>query len=346
MENDCQYADIVLPANTELEVSDISSDVFSGQFHTVMVEEQCVSPLGESKSDYEIVCAIAERFGLLKEYTVGRSQDDWKNLGLESSGISHLVKTRELKEKGYFVVPADPKWKAAKRGLQGFYENPEKHPLQTPSGKIEFYSERIAQHFPGDTERPPVAHWVESGVSHDERLFGKRASKYPLLIISNHGRWRVHAQHDDMNWLREIVTCKVKGPDGYLYEPLWIHPVDAGKRGIKDGDIVKIFNERGGVLGGARVWERIMPGVVYMDHGARHDPIIIGELDRGGAINTITPGNTTSKNNVGMATSGFLVEIAAADIEELQKMYPESFARPYDKASGLKFERVLSAKDI
>jgi molybdopterin guanine dinucleotide-containing S/N-oxide reductase-like protein len=345
MENDCQYADIVLPANTEFEVSDISSDVFSGQFHTVMVEEQCVSPLGESKSDYEIVCAIAEKFGLLKEYTFGRSQEDWKNLGLESSGVSHLIKTEELKKKGYFVVPTDPKWKAAKPGLQGFYENPEKHPLQTPSGKIEFFSEQLARNFPDDKERPPVPHWIERGPTHDERLSGERALKYPLLIISNHGRWRVHAQHDDMNWLREIFTCKVKGSDGYLYEPVWIHPADAAKRGIKDGDIVKVFNERGGVLGGARVWERIMPGVVYMDHGARHDPIIVGELDRGGAINTITPAKTTSKNTVGMATSGFLVEVEQADIEELQKKYPEAFSRPYDSASGLKFERVLRTRD-
>ena len=47
---------------------------------------------------------------------------------------------------------------------------------------------------------------------------------------------------------RETITCKVKGWDGYLYEPVWIHPTDAAKRGIQDGDIVKMFNERGVVL--------------------------------------------------------------------------------------------------
>ena len=90
-----------------------------------------------------------------------------------------------------------------------------------------------------------------------------------------------------------------------MYEPVWINPIDAAKRSIKNGDIVKLFNDRGGVLGGAIVSERIVPGVVYMDHGARYDPIVIGELDRGGAINTITPSKVTSKNTVGMATSGF-----------------------------------------
>ena len=162
-------------------------------------------------------------------------------------------------------------------GLIKFYKDPEANPLKTPSGKLEFYSERLAKHFPDDKERPPVPHWIEKGVSHDESLSSERARKYPLLIMSNHGRWRVHAQCDDITWTREVPTCKVKGWDGYMYEPVWINPKDAEKRGIKDGDIVKVFNERGTVLGGAMVWERIMPGVVYMDHGARVDPIIPGE---------------------------------------------------------------------
>ena len=163
-----------------------------------------------------------------------------------------------------------------------------------------------------------------------------------MLLMSNHGRWRVHAQCDDISWTREIQTCKVAGPDGYKYEPLWMNPADAAARGIGDGDVVKIYNERGTVLGGAYVTERLMPGVVYMDHGARYDPVVPGELDRGGAINTITPHNTTSKNATGMATSGYLVEVERVDIESLRKQYPEVFTRPYHAASGLCMERVLA----
>ena len=162
----------------------------------------------------------------------------------------------------------------------------------------------------------------------------------PLLQMSNHGRWRVHAQHDDISWTREAPTCKVKGLDGYMYEPLWINPNDAAKRGIKNGDIVKIYNERGAVLGGAYVTERIMPGVVYMDHGARCDLIIPGKLDRGGAINLISPLGTVSKNCAGMATSGYLVEVekvTAAQMEKWRKQYPEAFNKEYDPASGLRF---------
>ena len=102
---------------------------------------------------------------------------------------------------------------------------------------------------------------------------------------------------------------KIKGPDGYLYEPVWLNTVEAEKRRIRNGDIVKIYNERGTVLGGAYVTERLMPRVAYMDHGSRWDPIIPGELDRGGAINTITPHNITSKKATGMVVSGFLVEV-------------------------------------
>ena len=83
--------------------------------------------------------------------------------------------------------------------------------------------------------------------------------------------------------------------------------------------MVKIYNERGAVLAGAWVTERIRPGAVYIDHGARWDPIVPGELDRGGAINTITPHNITSKNAAGMVCSGFLVEVEKADLEALRK---------------------------
>jgi anaerobic selenocysteine-containing dehydrogenase len=161
--------------------------------------------------------------------------------------------------------------------------------------------------------------------------------------MSNHGRWRTHAQNDDITWTREIPTCKVKGWDGYMYEPVWIHPIDAAKRGIKSGDIVKLYNERGIVLGGAIVWERIIPGVVSQDHGARVDMIAIGPdeyIDRGGANNLISPGNGTSQNCWGMATSGYLVgveKVTMTQMEEWRNQYPKAFEDEYDPASGLRF---------
>jgi trimethylamine-N-oxide reductase (cytochrome c) len=131
------------------------------------------------------------------------------------------------------------------------------------------------------------------------------------------------------------------GPDGYKYEPLWINPADAAARKIRNGDVVRVYNERGIVLGGAYVTERMMPGVVYMDHGARYDPIVPGKIDRGGAINTITPHNLTSKNATGMVVSSFLVEVKKADLDVLRSKYPEAFERPYQADAGLRMERVL-----
>jgi anaerobic selenocysteine-containing dehydrogenase len=338
LENDCLLADIILPVSTKLEEKDFAMDLESGQYHTAFIEEQCIDPIGESKSDYDIVCMIAKKLGFLEKYTGGMSIDDMIKAGYDSSNISDLIHYDDFKKNKYFVIPIDPNWKDNPVGLRKFYDNPDENPLKTPSGKVEFCSQNLTKYFPDDEERPPVPHWIEKGVSHDDRISSERAKQYPLIIMSNHGRWRVHAQCDDITWTREIRTCKVKGPDGYNYEPLWINPKDAAVRGIEDGDIVKVYNERGAVLGGANVTERMSPGVVYMDHGARYDPIVPGELDRGGAINTITPHNLTSKNSTGMVVSSFLVEVERANMEEFRKKYPEAFKRKYHADAGLRFD--------
>jgi molybdopterin guanine dinucleotide-containing S/N-oxide reductase-like protein len=347
LENDCLFADLILPVNTKFEEEDICIDTESVTFEMLYLEHQCIESLGESKSDYEIVCMVAERLGLLEEYTEGRSIPEWIRHGFDNSRVpdTGLIDWETFQEKQYFVVPSDPNWESYPAGMYEFYRDPEANPLTTPSGKLEFRSLNLTKYFPDDAERPSVPHWVEKSELHDERLSGKRAEKYPLLCMSNHPRHRVHAQMDDHAWSREIVTCKVKGSDGYLYEPVWLHPPEAARRGIKDGDICRVFNERGAVLVGARVWERIMPGVAYVDHGARADFIVPGELDRGGAINTISPHNVISKNCAGMASSGFLVEVAAVDLEKLQREYPEAFSRPYSEAAGLRFDRVLVRRE-
>lgn len=340
-ENDCRLADLVLPSITKMECEDIDVEIMSGQFYLAYPELQAIEPRGEAKSNFQIVSEIAARFDLLDEYTEGKSAEEWIKTGYETSGVVQDISWEEFKEKGYYVVPHDENRQDQKTGLAGFYNSPEEYPLDTPSGKIEFYSERLAAYFPDDTERPPSPRWIPYGETHQESLLSEKAKKYPLLIESNHPRWRVHSQHDDMIWLREIHTCKVRGPDGYLYEPVWLNPADAKTKNIKDGDIVKIFNDRGALLAGAWVTERIRPGVVYIDHGARWDPIVPGELDRGGAINTILPHNTTSKNAAGMVCSGFLVAIEKADLEALNKQYPAAFKRPYHADAGLVLERVL-----
>jgi len=108
--------------------------------------------------------------------------------------------------------------------------------------------------------------------------------------------------------------------------------------GVKHGDVIKVFNERGVVLCAAYVTERVIPNTIYVDHGARFDPIDAERLDRGGAINLITPRNITSKHVTGMVISGFLVGIEKVTDEEMEgwkKNYPDAFARKLDYATGV-----------
>ncbi len=338
MENGCMYSDIILPINTKLEEEDIGTDVQSGQYCLLFLEGKCIEPIGESKSDFEAVGEIAKKLGLFHQFTEDKTDEEWIRAGFETSGVQDMISWEEFKEKGYFVVPTAEDWDKDPVGISKFVNNPETNPLETPSGKIEFYATGIAKHFPEDDERPPVPHWIPYGESLQESRLHPRAMKYPLLMVSNHSRWRVHTEHGDISWLNEVPMCKVKGSDGYFYEPVWINPEDAAKRGIQDGDIIKVFNERGTVLGGARVVERIIPGAVSQDHGARLDPITDG-LDRGGSNNMISPKGLISRNCVGATTSGFLVEVekvTAAQIEEWKREYPEAFNRPYDPDSGLR----------
>ena len=342
LENDCLMADIILPGNTTFEISDIVTNTIHGvNISSTTIQKQAIKPIGESKSDYEIVLEVAKKLGKHDEITQGKTTGEWIKYCYEAIGLPDLISWEDFNEKGYYVYPTAPDWEKTPAGMIKFYEDPENNPLPTPTGKLEFYSESLVKNFPDDKERPPLPKWIERGETHDERLSGERAGKYPLLIVSNHPRWRMHAQCDDIPWTREFPTCKVRGWDGYLYEPVWIHPENAAKRDIKDGDIVKIHNDRGAVLGGAYVTERIMPGVVSQDHGARCDWIIPEELDRGGANNLICPAGVVSRHCGGEVTSGFLVEVekvTEAQMEEWKRQYPAAFQREYEPASGLRFD--------
>jgi trimethylamine-N-oxide reductase (cytochrome c) len=219
--------------------------------------------------------------------------------------MPELISFEEFKEKGYYVFKFPDDWER-NPGLRRFYETGTG--LKTPSGKIEFYSERLARNFPNDNERPPVAHYIAEGETHQESLISARAKDYPLLMESPHPRYRFHSQHDTVTWLWEIRSHKIV-KDGTCYEPVWINPKDAKLRGIEYGDLVRVYNERGAVIFAAHVTERMMPGIVRVPNGANYNPIEVGKLDKGGAINTISPLNTVSKNAFGMAVNAFLVEV-------------------------------------
>jgi trimethylamine-N-oxide reductase (cytochrome c) len=346
LENDCYFADIILPVATKHEMNDIANDMSSGAFVSIYLEEPCCPPVGESLSDFDVCARVAEKLGreYYDAYTCNLSEKDRVRFFYAATGCEDYMTWEEFKKKKIFVVPCKEDVQELPAGLFEFYRDPEGHPLTTPTGLLEFSSKHIERYMPDDPERPPVPKWIEKSESHDERLSSDRAKKYPLLCMSNHGRWRMHAQCDDIIWNREVETMKIRAKDGYQYEPVWLHKAEADKRGIRHGDIVKVFNERGTVLCGAYVTERLIGRVCYVDHGARLDPIIPGVLDRGGAINSITPAAMTSKNATGMAVSGFLVEVERVTDEEMagwRRGYPKAFARKIDPAAGVCLEGWL-----
>jgi trimethylamine-N-oxide reductase (cytochrome c) len=141
----------------------------------------------------------------------------------------------------------------------------------------------------------------------------KSAKKYPLQLISPHPRFSFHTHHDTgVPWLVDIPGHRIF-KDGTYWRVVRIHPTDAGVRGIQHRDIVKLYNDRGGVLCIATVTERIKPGTVHCyESSGVYDPLEPGKpgsIDRGGCINLLTPARMISKNAPGMANNSCLIEI-------------------------------------
>jgi trimethylamine-N-oxide reductase (cytochrome c) len=344
LENDCVLADIILPVRTAFEEDDVTDDSAGGVATAVYRQRPACPPVGESLDDLDCVAEVAKKLG--SEYYSAYTHDivdrqELADIFFSGSGVAHMDEKDDFHKKDIFVLPCDPARMDLEKyppGLSRFVKNPEKTRLRTPTGKYEFTSTNIQKHFPDDEERPPYPKWIERSELHDERLSGDRARTYPLLCMSNHGRWRFHANLDDITWQREVETMKIRAKDGYQYEPAWMNPKTASERGIMHGDVIKVFNERGTVLCAAYLTERVIPGVVYVDHGSRFDPIDAERLDRGGAINLITPTSIISKTATGMVVSGFLVDIAKVADEEMDKWktaYPEAFGRKVDYATGV-----------
>ncbi|HCI9485201.1 TPA: molybdopterin-dependent oxidoreductase [Raoultella ornithinolytica] len=102
--------------------------------------------------------------------------------------------------------------------------------------------------------------------------------QFPLQLFGFHYKARTHSSYGNVDVLQ--AACR---------QEVWINPLDAGKRGIKNGDLVRVFNPRGELRIAAKVTPRIMPGVAAMGQGAWHDANMDGDrIDRGACINTLT----------------------------------------------------------
>jgi trimethylamine-N-oxide reductase (cytochrome c) len=298
-----RFADIVLPVNTTFERNDIVSASEYSE-HYICAMPQLVESQFESRSDYEIFAAIAKKLGFEDKYTEGKSDMDWietfynearedgKKKGLKMPDFKTFWKGEGIVE---FPIPDDAKDYVR---FADFRKDPIENALGTPSGKIHIFSRKI-ESFKYD-DCPPHPAWLEPV----EWLGSDKAGKHPLHIVSPHPKYRLHSQMNN-TWLRE--TYEVAGR-----EPLWINSADAESRGIRSGDVVKVYNQRGATLAGAIITDRIRSGVVMLQEGAWYDPDNPGEVGamcKHGNINLVTIDKGTSKLAQANIANTALVEV-------------------------------------
>jgi biotin/methionine sulfoxide reductase len=192
-----------------------------------------------------------------------------------------------------------------------FRADPEGHPLTTPTGKIEIFSETIDSYRYPDCPGHPV--WREP----DEWLGSPAARRFRLQLVANQPRSRLHSQLDVGAYSQSL---KIAGR-----EPVRLHPADAAARGLRDGDLVRIFNDRGACLAGLAVDEAVRPGVAQLSTGAWYDPDPANPgFCRHGNPNVLTadrPSSTLSQGCTG--------QLALVEIEPYHGIPPElSVTRP------------------
>lgn len=293
-----RHADIVFPATTAMERNDMactSGDAF------LVAMKQAVKPVGQARDDYDIFADLAERLGCREAFTESRTESDWLH-------HFYAIARQRAAERNIDMPEFDAFWQAGVFELPApakphvlhaeFRADPVKHRLNTPSGKIEIFSETIDGFGYDDCRGHPT--WMEPV----EWLGSPRAAKFPLHLVSNQPYTRLHSQFD--------LGADSRGSKVAGREPMRIHPDDAAKRGIKDGDICRVFNDRGACLAGAIVSDAVEKNCIQLSTGAWYDPVEpgrAGALDAHGNPNVLTVDKGSSKLAQGTVAHSCLVEV-------------------------------------
>ena len=300
-----KYSDIVLPCTIPLEREDIA---MTPRDPFLISMDKVLTPYKDSLDDYEIFSRVAEKMGIKSEFTDNKSSNEWQKWlydetrkAASSSGIE-MPSYEVFKSKGWFKVKPPSKPVIM---MEKFRNDPENYPLKTPSGKIEIFSKTIAEFKYDDCPGHPI--WWEP-----QEWLGSKNQQFPIHLISNQPKTKLHSQLDHGSHSR---LYKIKGR-----EPVRINPIDAKKRGIQNGEIVRLFNKRGSCLAGAIIDKNIRIGVAQMSTGAWYDP----SRKTGnefmcihGNPNVLTPDFGTSKLGQGPIAHSCLIEI------EVYKDVPE-----------------------
>jgi biotin/methionine sulfoxide reductase len=240
---------------------------------------------------------LAARLGYEDAFAEGRSELQWIRWlwdGVRESAAARAIGLPDFNafwDEGYVELPAPDKPFVL---FEAFRADPEANPLKTPSGKIELYSERVAafgyDDCPGHPAWLPPAEWLGAA----------EAARYPLHLVTIQPPDRLHSQMDPGPVAQ---ANKVAGR-----ERLRLSPVDAAARGIGQGDLVRLFNDRGTCLAGATIDDSVRPGVVVMATGAWYDPAADG-LELGGNPNVLSRDVGTSRLAQGPSALSVLVEV-------------------------------------
>lgn len=284
--------DVIMPACTDLERNDISMPCTGGLYipysgncnHQMSIyQEKCIEPLGQSMPDMDIFFNLGKRLGIYEALAEGNSEDDWIRKLFEVSSLPEHISYDEFKEKGvyFFDMPEDYE---PTPPLSWFYRDATG--LCTPSGKIELYSQVLADRYGEDNpEIAPIPKYREPGDGRNSPV----AKEYPLIGFFCHPKFRIHSMMENVTWIRKLH--KISDKHGFEYEPVWISAEDAKARNIKHGDIVRVYSDKGQILAGAYVTERIKPGTIRMYYGSHwipDDPKVPGSVDKGGSANILT----------------------------------------------------------
>ncbi|WNC71687.1 trimethylamine-N-oxide reductase TorA [Thalassotalea psychrophila] len=304
----CRFSDIVLPACTQYERNDL--DLYgSYSARGVIAMQKLVDPLYQSKTDFEIFTEFCKRMGKHREYSKNKTEMEWvKELYdgcvAANKGKFEMPDFNKFWQDGFVDFGKGPAWTRQ----EDFRKDPELNSLGTPSGFIEIFSRKIDRFGYDDCKGHPM--WMEKL----ERSHGGPGSdKFPVALQSCHPDQRLHSQMCESTEYRE--TYSVQGR-----EPIYLNPSDAKARGIKDGDLVRVFNERGQLLAGAIVSDNYPSGVARIYEGAWYGPVdeTIGSIDTYGDPNTLTMDVGTSQ--LAQACSAFTCLV---EVEKFEGKAPE-----------------------
>ena len=300
-----RHADIVLPATVALERNDLGA---SPRDDYLIAMRQAATPHGLANNDHNIFAALSERLHCASEhngnfaeaFTEGKSEEQWLQ-DLYQTSASRINKLGfEMPDYAAFVEQGFVKLTDPQRPrvlLQAFRHDPVAHPLTTPSGRIEIFSDVIASFGLNDFPGHPI--WCEP----TEWLGSPAVEEHPLHMITHQPARRCHSQLDHGAHSR---AGKINGR-----EPCRMNPQDAAARGIEEGSMVRIFNHRGSCVSAAQFDSGVREGVLMMATGAWYDPDWKGDENccKHGNPNTLTQDLPTSQIAQGPGALTCLVEV-------------------------------------